>query len=134
MPASFQTRIELFAPRERLYSAWLSSSDQTTITGAAAMVEPRVGGGFSLWEGSVVGQIVFLAPNARIAQTWRTHDFGDHVPDSRLEITFEPTQAGTRMSIIQDRIPQKLHPQFVYAWTKVYLPALSAWTATTVSH
>lgn len=132
MPANFETRIELFAPRERLYTAWLSGPDQTTITGAPAAVDPRVGGLFSLWEGSVTGQIVFLAKDARVAQTWRTHDFGDHMPDSRLELTFAATRTGTRLSVVQDRIPPKLHPQFVYAWTKVYLPALSAWTATLI--
>lgn len=134
MPTTFQTRIDLFAPRERLYAAWLSGPDQTTITGAPASVEPRVGGMYSLWDGSVTGQIVFLAPNQRVAQTWRTHDFGQHMPDSRLEVSFAPTQQGTRMTIVQDHIPAALHAQFVYAWTKVYLPALSAWTATTVVH
>jgi len=130
MSVSFQTQLDLLAPPARLYDAWLSTATQTTITGAPAIVEPVVGGRFSLWGGSVRGQLVYLQRPSRIAQTWRTEDFGPRADDSRLELSFEPTARGTRLIITQDRIPPLLKSQFKYAWTEVYLPALVAWTLT----
>ena len=133
MSGSFQTHVELLAPQARLYDAWLSTAEQTTITGAPALVEPFVGGRFSLWGGSVQGQLVYLQRPHRIAQTWRTEDFGPRADDSRLELSFEPTLRGTRLVIVQDQIPPALRKQFVYAWTEVYLPALVAWTIAPVA-
>lgn len=133
MSASFQTQVELFALPERLFDAWLSTVEQSTITGAPALVEPFVGGRFSLWGGSVKGQLVYLQRPNRIAQTWRTEDFGPRAEDSRLELSFEPTARGCRMVITQDKIPPALRKQFMYAWSQVYLPALVAWTATPVA-
>ncbi len=81
----------------------------------------------------MTGQLVFIQRPDRIAQTWRTEDFGPRADDSRLELSFEPTARGTRLCITQDRIPPALRRQFVYAWSQVYLPALSAWTAALVA-
>ncbi len=130
---SFQTHTELFVPRERVFDAWLSERDQSLITGAPAIIEPRLGGLFSLWGGSVRGQIVFMKRPDVIAQTWRTDDFESHDEDSRLELRFLATAMGCQLQITQDKIPARSHQQFIHAWTTVLIPALKAWAVPTVN-
>ena len=100
------------------------------ITQAPAQIVPRVGGLFSVWDGSVTGEIVFLQRPRIIAQTWRTTDFDVSMDDSRLELTFEPIgTAATRLIVEHQRIPGPLHRQFSHAWSEVYFPRLHTFLA-----
>lgn len=129
---SLQAHTELFVPPQRVYQAWLSTSDMGLITGAPAVIEPWVGGVYSLYGGAVTGQFVFLKQDEVIAQTWRTEDFEQRDEDSRLELRLTPSAAGCRLQVTQTHIPPRSHQQFIHAWTKVVLPGLKAWAAPTL--
>lgn len=73
----------------RVYDTLLSSKAFTALTGAAATIDPRVGGAFKLFEGQVDGVIVELVPNRRIVQAWRP--IGDFAPGVYTLVRFELT-------------------------------------------
>ena len=128
--SSIHTQTQLLAPPPVIFDAWLDSASQALITQAPAQIVPRVGGMFSVWDGSVTGEIVFLQRPRRIAQTWRTHDFDMSMDDTRLELTFEPIGAtATRLIVEHQRIPAQFHRQFSHAWSQVYFPRFHSFLA-----
>src|SRR5579862_1350466 len=90
---------------EDLYDAWLSSLGHTAMTGAPATTEARVGARHTAWNGYISGEHVELEPGRRILQTWRTTEFPETSPDSLLEIVLTEDGDGTRITLIQNGIP-----------------------------
>src|SRR5262245_48397237 len=94
------------ATRERIYAAWLDSGEHSAFTGDAALIDPKVGGKHSTFGGYATGTNVELEPYRRIVQTWRSSEFPDGSPDSRLEVTLEETAGGTLVTMLHTDIPQ----------------------------
>jgi uncharacterized protein YndB with AHSA1/START domain len=115
------------ATGEDIYSAWLSSAEHTAFTGNAASIDPVVGGRHSTFNGYAQGSIVDLQPPQRIVQTWRTTDFPQGAPDSRLEITLEPTVGGTMVTLLQTDIPEGQSDNYRDGWVKYYLEPLKTY-------
>ena len=69
MPDSFTISTVLSAPPERIYEAWMSSSDHGAFTGDTAEIEARVGGAHSAFSGYIAGRTLELVPNKRIVQS-----------------------------------------------------------------
>jgi uncharacterized protein YndB with AHSA1/START domain len=112
------------AEAARIYAAWLSSEEHTAFTGDAASIEPFVGGRHSSFGGYAVGSTVELQPGARIVQTWRAEDFPPGTPDSRVEVTLEPTVGGTMVTIFHTEIPPGQSDEYRDGWLRFYLEAL----------
>ena len=102
---SFSVSELIPADPERIYAAWLSSTEHTAFTGDTASIEPFVGGRHSAFDGYAVGSTVELLPGRRIVQTWRATDFPPGSPDSRVEVTLEATVGGTMVTIFHTEIP-----------------------------
>ena len=92
---SFRVSVVLPASPERLYRAFLDAKEHAAFTGAPASITARVGGKLSAFEGHVTGKITELEVNERIELSWRTKDFPDDAPDSRVEVLFHPATGGT---------------------------------------
>ena len=88
-----------------IYSAWLSSEGHAAMTGNPATVDGKVGGKFTAWDGYIFGSTIELEPDQRIVQAWRTTEFPDDAPDSRLEILFEEAAEGTTITLIHSDMP-----------------------------
>ena len=114
----------LYAPPNVVFDTWLDPLKMHQITAAPAVIDARVGGAYALWGGSIRGEFVYLDRPRRIAQTWRTEDFGAHMDASRLELTFEGTVSGTRLVIVHGHIPISLRELFVAAWREHLIPRL----------
>jgi hypothetical protein len=63
---SLHQEIDYQAGPQRIYEALLSSKDFSAFSGAAAEIDPKVGGAFSMFGGLVVGRNVELVPKQRI--------------------------------------------------------------------
>ncbi len=126
---SLQLKVDLFCTREHVFDAYTDTAKQSAITGAPSVADGKVGGMFSLWSSAVTGVFVALRRPELIVQTWRTHDFENNEPDSRVEIRLQSTPQGCRFIVTQDQIPKRLHKQFVNGWTSAYFKDLAAWTA-----
>jgi activator of HSP90 ATPase len=118
---SFRVSVVLPTSAERLYRAFLDSKEHAAFTGAPASITARVSGKFSAFEGHVTARILELEPNERIVMDWRTKDFPDDAPDSRLEVLFHPATGGTRVTFAHAGLPPGSEERFRKGWKRFYL-------------
>lgn len=117
-------RIELEAiipatPRQ-IYDAWLNGEQHEAFTGAGASGAPDVGSGFTAWGDYIWGTNLALEDGRRIVQAWRTSEFPEGAPDSRLEVVLEPAGDGTRLLLIHDEIPEGQAGEYEKGWVEYY--------------
>jgi uncharacterized protein YndB with AHSA1/START domain len=124
MPDAFRITSMVPGLPERVYSAWLDSGAHAAFTGAAARIDPSIGGKFSVLGGSVVGRTVELLPGRRIVQTWRAKEFPAGSGDSRLEIQFEGADGATRLTILHSALPPGQGEPLKQAWIARYFHPL----------
>lgn len=120
MPDSLRLSATIPVKRKVLFAAWLDSRQHTAFTGGKARIDPHVGGKFSAWDGYITGTTLDLDSPRRIVQTWRTTDFPDGSEDSRLEITFEETDRGTRITLRHTHLPAGEGEQYKKGWSEFY--------------
>ncbi|HEX4801975.1 MAG TPA: SRPBCC domain-containing protein [Myxococcaceae bacterium] len=119
------------APAERIYQAWLSSSEHTAMTGSRATVEGNVGGRFTCYDGRIEGANLELEPGRRIVQRWRSTDFPAEAADSLLEVRLEPLDTGTRVAFVHSEIPEGQGTLLEEGWRKYYLEPMDRYFAST---
>jgi activator of HSP90 ATPase len=103
-----------------IYEVWLSSEGHTAMTGSHAKADGKVGGKFSAWDGYIFGRTLELTPNQRIVQTWRTSEFPDDAPDSRLEVLLEEVAEGTKITLIHSDMPEDQIDSYRQGWEDFY--------------
>lgn len=111
----------------RIFNAWLDSTEHSAFTGSQASIEPGLGGTHSAFDGYIQGRILELQDGSRIVQTWRTSEFPAESPDSRLEITLEPTLGGTLVTLLHTDIPSGQSDRYRSGWNDFYLSRLKAY-------
>ena len=107
------------APSE-IYAAWLSSAGHSAMTGSPAKVDGNAGGAFRAWDGYITGRTLALEPARRIVQAWRTSEFPEEAPDSRLEVLLEAVPEGTRLTLIHTDLPEDQVDSYRQGWTDFY--------------
>ena len=120
MKTEFTVSTNLPASPEKIFRSWLSSEGHSAMTGSTAKVEPRVGGKFTAWDGYITGKTLELKPYSRIVQAWRTSEFPDQSPDSRLEILLEAVKDGTKLTLIHSNIPDDQADSYEGGWDDNY--------------
>ena len=120
MKNGFSLKVEFPAKPEAVFKAWLSSEGHSAMTGSPARVEPRVGGAFTAWDGYITGKTLELKPYSRIVQSWRTSEFADSDPDSRLQIDLEADGAATRLTLTHSNIPAEQVESYKQGWEDSY--------------
>lgn len=113
-------------PPERVYNAWLDSEEHSAFTNRKADIDPKPGGVFTLWDGYITGSTLSLEP-FRIVQTWRTADFPDDAPDSRLEIFFEYADVGCQIIINHTNLPDGTADELEQVWEDHYLSPMQGY-------
>lgn len=110
-----------------IYEAWLSSEGHTAMTGSPAQVDGSVGGEFSAWDGYISGRTLELTPNQRIVQAWRTSEFSEEAPDSRLELLLEEVAGGTKVAITHSEMPEAQVESYRQGWEDFYFKPMKAY-------
>lgn len=82
----FEHSLTFGVPPHVLYNAFLDKGEMIKLTMSPAEIDPKVGGVYELFGGSVRGQIKELSKDQKIVTSWR---FGDWKEDSTVTITFE---------------------------------------------
>jgi len=108
------------AKPSEIYKAWLSTKGHAAMTGSAAKVDGKVGGKFSAWDGYIFGTTLELTPNERILQAWRTTEFPEDAPDSRVEIIFEEAASGTKITLVHSNMPEGQVDDYRQGWEDFY--------------
>jgi len=103
-----------------IYKAWLSGEGHSAITGSPANVDGKIGGKFTAWDGYIFGSTLELTPHQRIVQAWRTSEFPDDAPDSHLEVLFEETEGGTKVTLTHSDMPEDQVESYRQGWEDFY--------------
>jgi len=127
MKESFTVSEQLAAAPTEVYESWISSEGHSAMTGSPATVDPRVGGKYSAWDGYIQGETLELQPYSRIVQSWRTGDFGDTDPDSRIEVTLEAIEGGTRLTLVHSGLPAGQANEYENGWKEWYFSPMKAY-------
>lgn len=120
MTEAIRVSAVLPAGPERIYAAWLSSEEHAAFTGTATEINPTIGGAFVSGDGYMKGKTLELEPGRRIVQSWRSVEFPDGSPDSRIEVLLEKTRGGTRVTIIHTNIPDGQGKDYEQGWADYY--------------
>ena len=127
MPENVTLSTIVPASPEKVYRAWLDSAGHAAITGSPANIDGQVGGKFSAWDGYIEGTTLELKPFSRIIQSWRTSDFPDGSPDSRLEVLFEDADEGTRLTLVHTNIPDGQAEEYRQGWEDFYFSPMATY-------
>ncbi len=124
---SFKIQATFPAPVGIVYAAWLDSKKHSMMTGYAAEIDPRVGGKFNVWDDYITGTTTQLIPDKKIVQKWRTIDFPDELPDSKLEIIFDQLPNGTRLTLKHSNIPDGQGNEYKEGWKEYYFKPMKSY-------
>lgn len=117
---NFKISTTMPATMEQVFKAWLSSEGHTLMTGSKAEVNPIVGGEFKAWDGYIWGETLEMDPSQRIVQTWRTAEFPESSPDSKIEIVLEEAESGTKITLSHTQIPKGQADSYKQGWEDHY--------------
>ena len=102
---SFTLTLVLPTDPEDIYLSWLDSESHSLFTDSKSELDPVVGGKFIVQDGYISGSFLELRPVEQITMAWRTIEFPEEAPDSRLEIHLEIVDGGTRLFLSHSEIP-----------------------------
>lgn len=123
---SFRLSTVIPATPRQIFNAWLSSEGHSLMTGSPAEVQPEVGGAFEAWDGYIRGRTLELKPYRRILQSWRTSEFPEDSPDSRVEVLLNGTADGTKLTLIHTNIPDGQSEGYKQGWEDHYFTPMRA--------
>lgn len=106
---------------KKLYDSWLNSKNHSDFTGTKAHIDSRNGSAFSISNGYITGTNLILQPYGRIVQNWRTTEFPEGAPDSKLEILFEKHNSGTKLTLIHSHLPNGDEKKYEKGWKEHYI-------------
>ena len=120
MKNKFKLTVTLHASVEEIFNAWLSSDGHSAMTGSAAKVDGKVGGAFTAWDGYIFGKTLEIESPRRIVQAWRTSEFPESAPDSRVDILFEEVKDGTKLTLVHSDMPEEQVESYRQGWEDFY--------------
>ena len=126
---SLHQEIDYKSTAQRIYEVLLSSKDFSTFSGAAAEIDPMVGGAFSMFGGLVVGRNVELVPNRRIVQAWRlAKEFPEGIY-SLVKIELKAAGSGTKLVLDHTGFPAGHFDHLDAGWYSHYWEPLRRFLA-----
>ncbi len=123
----FTVSIVLPASAQEIFKAWLSSKGHSAMTGSAAVFKKD--GSFTAWDGYITGKTLETKKNEHIVFAWRTSEFPEESPDSRVEIFLEETNGNTKVTLTQSEMPEGQAQSYKQGWQDFYFkPMLEYFT------
>jgi activator of HSP90 ATPase len=121
---SLHQELRFKASAQRIYEALLSSQQFTALTGAAATIDARVGGSFTMFNGRIVGLNVELVPNQRLVQAWRPTHWD---PGVYSVVRFQLKPEGKETLVVLDHtgFPAGEYEHLTSGWTAHYWEPLT---------
>lgn len=120
----FEITTILPAQPAAVFRAWLDGAIVTEFTGSPAQGDDQPANAFTAWDGYISGKNLEISPPHRILQSWRTTEFPEGAPDSRLEITFEAHPEGTLLRLAHSEIPEGQGEDYRIGWEDYYFAPL----------
>jgi activator of HSP90 ATPase len=102
------------------------------MTGSPASASAKVGAEFNAWDGYIHGRNLELERPGRIVQSWRSVNFADSEPDSRLVVRIELTAGGSRITLVHSDLPAH-GDQYRTGWGEHYFEPMQNYFAASVN-
>jgi activator of HSP90 ATPase len=115
-----EQRIAIPATPDEIFKAFMDPKTHSAFTGSKATGTPEVGGKFSAWDGYISGKNLELEKGKKIVQEWKTTDWPDNYPPSKLEFTFNRTEKGTQISMVHSNVPAEQAEEIAEGWNEFY--------------
>jgi len=117
------------ASPELVYTAWLDSNLHGAMTGASASVQPGLEGQYTAWDGYIWGTTLEMEPGRSFVQSWRTSEFPEDAPDSRLEVRLEGRADSCKVTLIHSNIPDGQGAMYEQGWHDHYFEPMKKYFA-----
>lgn len=111
---------------EALYDMFMDEKKHSAFTGATAIIDARVGGKFSVWDGYATGENLELVPGKKIVQTWRASDWPDRSL-SKVTFVFTPSSLGTDLTFTHEDVPSDCQKDIAEGWDDFYWKPLAVY-------
>ncbi|MBD1430813.1 MULTISPECIES: SRPBCC domain-containing protein [Sphingobacterium] len=108
------------ATPEEIYKALTTEITIRLWTGDIVEIDPRVGGEFSLWDGSITGKFLELEPDKKIVQEWF---FGEE-EQSIVTIKLHEHKKGTSFEVNHTNIPDEAYEDIIEGWDSEFVGSL----------
>jgi activator of HSP90 ATPase len=102
-----------------LYEILLDSNKHSVFTQSQAVIDPTVGGTFSVYDGYAEGKNIELIPGQKIVQSWRANDWPDNIY-STVTFSFKSLPQGTELTFTQVDIPTDYEADVAQGWQDFY--------------
>jgi len=118
-------------PPQKVYETLISSKEFSDcikksfadFSPKSAIIDPNVGGSFSLFDGHIIGRMLELVPNQRIVEAWRVVDWpAGYYSIAKFE--FKAQGAGTHLVFEHIGFPEGLKQHLSEGWQQHYWDAL----------
>lgn len=117
------------APVHAVFEALMDSKKHTAFTGSKASISRKVGGRISAWDGYITGTNERVEKDKVLVQSWRTTEFKEGEPDSKVMFHFSKKGSGTRLIFVHSNVPDRLMEDFRQGWEDSYWTPLKAYLA-----
>lgn len=120
MTKTIRQTVYFDAPPHKVFEALMDSKKHAAFTGDTAKINPRVGGAFSTFGGWATGKTTRLEKDKIIVQSWRTSDFAQEDPDSKVMFHFSKKGNGTRLVFVQSNVRDDQAEDLKQGWIDFY--------------
>jgi uncharacterized protein YndB with AHSA1/START domain len=117
------------AAPEEVYAALLDPRKHSEFTGSPATTSAKKGATFTAWEGYITGKNLELVKGKKIVQEWKTTDFPDGYPVSRLELMLTAKRGGTELKMVHSKVPAEQVAEYTGGWKSAYWDPLREYLA-----
>jgi len=118
---TYKNTYSLNAGIEDVYAALTNPVTIELWSGYPAVMEPRPGSLFSMWEGDIEGMIIELMENKRIVQEWF---FGEQDERSIVTIILIRDFGKTQLTIEHTNIPDDAYDNISTGWSEYIIGAI----------
>ncbi len=91
-------------------------------SGAAVEFPSVQGAAYSLWDGTICGEIVEIIPQQRLVQTWKPQEW--HREDSVVRFTLIPEDGTTLVDLVHENVEDSDYDGTNEGWDLFYLGAI----------
>lgn len=115
------------AKPHELYEALMDSKKHAQFTGSRASISRRVGGKFSVYDGSIYGTNIELDEDKKIVQSWYCETGG--WPDghySKAVFSLKAAKGGTKLTFTQYEVPEAAYEDILQGWADFYWEPMKA--------
>jgi len=124
--ATLVQHVHLPTTPDEVYRALTDPTLHSAFTGDRYQGAAVEGGSFSAFSGYATGVHEKLEPSHLIVQSWRTTEFPDDAPSSRLEFVLDEVPDGTEVTMTHSELPSDQAENYRQGWIDSYWTPLRA--------